>query len=171
MPPLPSCNGPQPLTWSKVTPSVSCYHSILGVCTTTTAVVLLLLYSNCGMSCARYVCIFFLSFSQKTRAVLLQRAGAAVHNYSSEHSTVIERTNYSAAPAQQYNFNTAPAPQYSPPVSPPEPPVGPRCVIGGTTTASNSPTRRPDWLAYHPTDLLLSLKLQRSRPALPCVGC
>ena len=34
--------------------------------------------------------------------MLLQRAGAAVHNYSSEHSTVIGRTNYSAAPAQQY---------------------------------------------------------------------
>ena len=67
--------------------------------------------------------------------MLLQRAGAAVNSYSSEHSTVIGRTNYSAAPAQEYNFNAAPAWQYGPPVSPPEPPVGPRCVIGGTTTA------------------------------------
>ena len=133
VPPLPSCNGPQPLTWTRMTPYVSCYHLILGVCTA--AVVLLLLYSNCGMCCA--LCVFFLLFFLfwKTRAVLLQRAGAAVHNSSSVHSTVIGRTNYSAAPTQQYNFNAAPAPQYSPPVSPPEPPVRPRCVIGGTTTA------------------------------------
>ena len=134
VPPLSSYNGPQPLTWSRVTPSVSCYHSILGV-RTTTAVVLLLLYSNCGMCCTLCVFCFVFCF-RKPRAVLLQRAGAAVHNYSSEHSTVIGRTNYSAAPAQQYNFNAAPAPQYSPPVSPPEPPTGPRCVIGGTTTDS-----------------------------------
>ena len=136
MPPFPSCNGPQPLTWTRVTPSVSCFHSILGVCTT--AVVLLLLYSNCGMCCALCVCLFCILFSKKTRAVLLQRAGAAVHNYSSEHFTVVRCTNYSAAPAQQYNFNAAPAQQYSPHASPPLPPVGPRCVIGGTTTASAS---------------------------------
>ena len=132
VPSFPSCNGLQPLTWTRVTPPVSCYHSILGVCTT--VVVLLLLYSNWDMCCALCVCIFF--FSRKTQAVLPQRAGAAVHNYSSEHFTVIGLTNYSAAPTQQYNFNAAPTPQYSPPVSPPEPPVGPRCVIGGTTTAS-----------------------------------
>ena len=95
------------------------------------------------MACAVLSVFVFFLFSENTggaaaAVVLLQRAGAAVHNYSSEHSTVIGRSNYSAAPAQQYNFNAAPAPQYSPPVSPPEPPVGPRCVIGGTTTASAS---------------------------------
>ena len=130
VPPLPSYNGPQPLIWTRVTPSVSYYHSILGVCTT--VVVLLLLYSNYSMCCALCVCISFL-FSE-IRAVLLQRAGAAVHNYRSEYSTVIGRTNYNAAPAQQYNFDAAPAPQYSPPVNPPEPPAS--LLIGGITTAS-----------------------------------
>ena len=103
VPPLPSCNGPQPLAWTKVTPSVSCYHSILGVCTT--AAVLELWHVRCSL-CLSF---FLFSFLGKTRAVLLQRDGAAVHNYSSEHSIVIGRTKYSAAPAQQYNCNAAPA--------------------------------------------------------------
>ena len=47
--------------------------------------------------------------SRKPRAVLLQRAGAAVHNHSSEHFSVIGRTKYSAALAQQYNCNATPA--------------------------------------------------------------
>ena len=85
VPPLPSCNGPRPLTWTKVTPSVSCYHSILGVCTT--AAVLELWLVRCSL-----VFVFFsFFFSRKTRAVLLQRDGAAVHYYSSEHSSVIGR--------------------------------------------------------------------------------
>ena len=29
VPPLPSGNGPRPLTWTRATPSVSCYHSIV----------------------------------------------------------------------------------------------------------------------------------------------
>ena len=62
VPLLPSCNGPQPLTSTRVTPSVSCYHSIIGVCTSA-VVVLLRLYSNCGMYCALCVCFFFFFFS------------------------------------------------------------------------------------------------------------
>ena len=100
MPPLPSCNGPQPLTWTKVTPSVTCYHSIPGVCTT--AAVL-------ELWCAVLSVFDFFLFSRKTRAVLLQRTSAVVHSYSSEHSSVIERTKHSAAPAQQYNCDAAPA--------------------------------------------------------------
>ena len=61
VPPLPSCNGPQPLTWTKVTPSVSCYHSILGVCTT--AAVLELWHMRCSL-CLSF---FLFLFSEKHR--------------------------------------------------------------------------------------------------------
>ena len=89
---------------------------ICGVCTP--AVALRLLYSNRGMCCALCVCFFFL-FSQKNTGGALQCDGAGMHNSSSEHSTVVGHTRYSAAPAQPYNFDAAPAQQYSPRVSPP----------------------------------------------------
>ena len=86
-----------------------------GVCTP--AVALRLLYSNRGMCCALCVC-FFLYFSQKNTGGALQCDGAVMHNSSSEHSTAVGHTRYSAAPAQPYNFDAAPAQQYSPRVSP-----------------------------------------------------
>ena len=48
----------------------------------------------------------------------LQSVGAAMHNFSSKHSTAVGHTRYSAAPAQPYNFDAAPIQQYSPRVSP-----------------------------------------------------
>ena len=59
VPLLPSCNGPQPLTWTKVTPSVTWYHSVLGVCTA--AAVLELRHVRCSL------CFFFpFLFSENT---------------------------------------------------------------------------------------------------------
>ena len=66
------------------------------------------------------LCLFFsFFFSQKNTGGALQCDGAVMHNSSSEHSTAVGHTRYSAAPAQPYNFDAAPAQQYSPRVSPP----------------------------------------------------
>ena len=87
-----------------------------GVCTL--AVALRLLYSNRGMCCALCVCFFLSFFSEKHGRSLAVCWCRNAHS-SSEHSTALGHTRYSAAPAQLYNFDAAPAQQYSPLVSPP----------------------------------------------------
>ena len=118
VPPLPSGNGPQPLTWTRATPSS---HAIIRLwrvhsCCSPAAAVFESWHVLCSLCFFFFVHSFFL---RKNTGRALQCAGAVMHNSSSEHSTAVGHTRYSAAPAQPYNFDAAPAQQYSPRVSPP----------------------------------------------------